>query len=162
MIPRRLLDVVIGSSWRTFASDSHAAMADRTERILADLEWSYERREVEPTSGERTVFGAKEAVRFEIDDWTVTFTSVSYDPLLRVLMSVSSSGETKDRYRTTACIVDVRPISADNRSEIETLLRQLADELEADPWAIKHPRFSYSPLLRYKVKVLWRYWLTPA
>lgn len=162
MIPRSVLKFTIGSNWRTFAGDSHETMADRTERILSELGWTYERHETEPSSGERTVFGAEDAIRIEIDGWGVTYTSITYDPLLRVLLSVSSSGETKERYKKTACIVDVRPITEENRSDIETLLQRLAADLDDEPWAITHPRFSYSPLLRYKVKLLWRYWLSPA
>lgn len=163
MISRTLLGLLIGRSWRTFVGTSQDDLVDAVDRTLTDLEWSYDRESTDPASGERAIFGADDATRFELADeeWALTITSVSYDPLLRAFMALSSSGSTKSKYTKTACLIDVRPLSPDDEPQIQRLLRRLCDELEDDPWSIDHPRFRYSPLLRYKVKVLWQYWLSP-
>jgi hypothetical protein len=163
MIPRPLLGILIGRTWRTFVGTSHDELSDAIDDTLTELEWSFDRQVTDPASGERAIFGAEEATRFELADeaWALTVTSVSYDPLLRAFMSLSSSESTKSKYTKTACIIDVRPLSSADEPQIRRFVRRLSDELDEDPWSINHPRFAYSPLLRYKVKLLWRYWLTP-
>ena len=164
MIPRSILGRLIGRTWRTFVGTSHDELSDTVEQTLTDLGWAYDRKSTEPASGERSIFGAEDATRFELADeeWALTVTSVSYDPLLRGLLSLSASGDTKSKYTTTACLIDVRPLSKGAEPRVEVLLQEIAASLETDPWSIDHPRFNYSPLLRYKVKLLWQYWLSPA
>lgn len=163
MIPRTLLSILIGRTWRTFVGTSHDELSDTIDRTLTELEWSFDRQATDPASGEQAIFGAEEATRFELADqeWALTVTSVSYDPLLRAFMALSSSESTKSKYTKTACIIDVRPISREAEPQIRQFVQHLFDELNEDPWSINHPRFAYSPLLRYKVKLLWRYWLSP-
>ncbi|MFC4540993.1 hypothetical protein ACFO5R_03500 [Halosolutus amylolyticus] len=162
MIPHTVLKILIGRTWRTFVGTSHDELVDAVDRTLTDLERSYDREPTDPASGERAIFGARDATRFELadGDWALTITSVSYDPLLRAFLAIGSSGSTKSKYTNTACILDVRPISNEDEPQIRTVLQRLSEELDAEPWSIEHPRFAYSPLLRYKVKLLWRYWLS--
>ncbi|TYL35957.1 hypothetical protein CV102_25110 [Natronococcus pandeyae] len=163
MIPRTLLGILIGRTWRTFVGTSHDELSDTIDRTLTELGWSFDRQSTDPASGERAIFGAEEATRFELADeeWALTVTAVSYDPLLRAFMSLSSSESTRSKYTETACIIDVRPLSTEDKPQIRQFIRRLSDKLTEDPWSINHPRFAYSPLLRYKVKLLWQYWLPP-
>lgn len=154
-----VLNSVFGDSWKTFIGGSPQELEGTTDDLLDDLNWEFSRYWESPTATERTMYGAKEKIRYEIGDgeFSVSFTSVSFDPLLRAFGPLMVSEEKLREYRNSASIINVKPIADEER--VSQFLRGLDDRMDRDPWEISHPRFAFSPLLRAKVRVYWTYWL---
>jgi hypothetical protein len=107
------------------------------------------------------VFGAEEATRIRIEEkgFAVTVTSVTEDLLLRTALRVLSSEPTIRKRTGRLAIIDVRPIEPSERREVARFITALVARMEHPPWRIEHPRFRLAFLLRYKVWLLWKYWL---
>lgn len=149
------------SQWRTFISASEDELQEQIEMILSELGWSYRIQEEDLTRGEKVWFGSEETTSFEVSgvNITIEYFPVTYDPISNIALTFTSTEETIEQYEDSVCLIDIKPVNKKNNTAIATFLQSLSSELPNDPWDIDHPRFNTSPLLRYKVKVLWKYWL---
>jgi len=162
MLPRRLIRLLIGQRWRTFIGTSHSDAVDAIETTLLTLEWPYTREDApNPTSGERALFGSRDKVVFNVDEpnLRIECASVSVDPLMKLFLRVGSRQNTIDEFSNTVALLDIRPITAHTHAETAVFIQTLRSEFDTPPWDIHHPRFQYAPVLTYKVKLLWTYWL---
>lgn len=161
MTLRSLTGLFIGGSWRTFAGAGHDELTGHLDRALQELGWAFTRSAATPTGAERVVFGAERSTTFQLTEagLRVTVTSVGHDILLRGALRLVGTGDAAHRSRGRASIIDVRPIRRFNRRAVARLLVRIAKRLDREPWRVDHPRFRLAPLLRLKVRLMWRYWL---
>lgn len=158
---RAVLSIGIGEKWQTFAGVSYYDLCEQISSVLDDLRWKYESKVNNPTIGEHIMFGADKSKTYKIPskEITIELTSVTYDPLQRAFLNVVASSDTKNKYKDSVTIIKIFSVNEGNEDSIAEFIQQLVSDLDKDPWKISHPRFKYSPLLNYKVKVLWDYWL---
>lgn len=149
------------SQWRTFISASEDELQEQIEKTLSELGWPYQIQEKDLTSGEKVWFGSEQTTSFEVADVNITiaYFPVTYDPVSNIALTFTSTEDTIEQYEDSACLIDITPVTRENNTAITTFLQSLSVKLPSDPWDIEHPRFNTSPLLRYKVKILWKYWL---
>jgi hypothetical protein len=161
MIPRCLVGMLVRRRWRTFCGCSHDELVVRAEAALSELGLSCWIAKSTPTGAERSVFGAEQATRIRIEEmgFAVTVTSVTDDFLLRTALRIISSEATLSKRTGRLAIIDVRPIEPSERREVASFITALVARMEHPPWKIQHPRFRLAFLLRYKVRLLWKYWL---
>lgn len=155
------LTIRLRSRWRTFIGASESELRTALETALDELGWSYHRTADESTAGEQIWFGSEDSVTYEVTDpdLVVECIPVTFDAVSKFALRFTASEETVERYRESACLLDVSPTTPENEGDVAALVHALSAELSGDPWVVEHPRFSTAPLLRYKVKLLWRYWL---
>jgi len=158
---RAVLSIAIGGKWQTFVGVSYHDLSERISAVLDDLQWKYKSEENDPTIGEQIMFGADKSKTYSIysEEITIELTSVTYGPLQRSFLNVIASSDTKNKYKNSVAIIKILPANKGNKDTIAEFIQQLVSDLDKDPWEIPHPRFKYSPLLNYKVKVLWSYWI---
>lgn len=161
---RTVVRLIVGKKWQTFIGIPYDTLCERTDQVLEELQWEYESTSKEPNLGEDIVYGSEETKTYEISnkDVEITYTSVTYDPLQRIFLNVLSRSETREKYEHSTAIIRISPIREETKSDVQVFVQRLASEVETDPWKISHPRFKYSPLLKYKVKTLWKYWMESA
>ena len=132
------------------------------QATIDDLNWEYSTvQQSNPTSGERVLFGSTEQIVFELNDKNIRVKciSVSFDPLMKVFLQIGSNEETINKYSSSTSIIDIYPVNSNTHSEIALFVQKLCTNIDKKPWKIDHPRLQYSPILRYKIKLLWKYWL---
>lgn len=158
-ITRSLLRAAFGNSWKTFISGSLEELEEMTDVLIDDLNWGFNRYRESPTFAEGTIYGAGKKVRYEFDDqrFLISFTSVSFDPLLRAFGPLMMTEENLEEYRNSVSIINIEPIL--DKEHVSEFLCELTYRMDDHPWEISHPRFTFSPLLRAKVRVYWMYWL---
>jgi hypothetical protein len=160
-IGRTFLSYVIGSKWQTFIGTAYPELCDQSQVILDELGWEYRITDESVSTTEAVMFGSEDATEFNIlsPEFTIRTIPVTYDPLQRFVFGNVLSRETRDDYRNKATLVEISPITTETEPAVALFLQKLATATASDPWDIDHPRFHWSPLLRYKVRMLWRYWL---
>lgn len=161
-VGRKLLSFFIGSRWQTFIGEPQSALCERSRVLLDDCGWEYHVNDKPVTKGEAVMFGSDDATEFYVSSpaFTVRYVPVTYDPIQRFVVGIALSSDTIDEYKNTASLIQVSPITAETKPAVATFLQELAAEMDSDPWDIDHPRFHRSPFLRYKIRKLWKYWLT--
>lgn len=163
----RLVGRVVGSEWRTFCGCAPERFLALATDALDDLGYEYDVAEIETTAGERTLLGAEETGdRIDVSspaDFEVEVVRATSSPLTRVALSVVLTSEQRADATGDLSVVTIRRLDDENREHVARFVAGVVDESDRRPWDVSHHvGFRLAVLLRYKVKVLWTYWLRRA
>lgn len=161
---RRLLRLYIGRRWRTFCGLEREEFVALATEALEDLGYEYSLEELETTDGERFMLGAGEtgeeiAVESPVP-FTIQTVTAKSNPGVGFALKFFSPEEEREEMTSGACVVDLRDIDKTTRPYIARFVQRMFDLSDHPPWKVTHHvGFRLAFLLRWKIRVLWRYWL---
>jgi hypothetical protein len=160
----KLLTLLIRSRWRTFCGYSREEFAEHATATLDDLGYEYTVEPLDTTSGEEIMLGSggegdhivvTDPVSFEFDIVTATV-----DPLTGFAMKAMMTEDRVKSATSDLSVVTLTGIDGETRPAIARLFGHLVDRLDDPPWQVRHhASFRMAFFLRWKVAVLWKYWL---
>jgi len=160
----KLLTLLIRSRWRSFCGYSREDVFERATTTLDDIGYEYTVEPLDTTSGEEIMLGSgdegdhiavTDPVSFELDIVTATV-----DPLTGFTMKAMM---TEDRVKSATedlSVLTVSGIDSGTRPAIARFFGNLVDRFDDPPWQVRHhASFRMAFFLRWKVSVLWKYWI---
>lgn len=159
----KLLSSLIGSRWRTFCGFSQEAVLARTEKTLRELEYEYSVKDLPATAGERVMLGADGGDRVSISSpeaFDIDIIDATIDPLTGFGLQLFVAKDQREEMTSDLCVVDVSAVNEATRPVIAQFVKRFVELSERPPWRLTHHvGFRLAVLLRFKVRLLWQYWL---
>lgn len=163
----RIVGLFVRSRWRTFCGMSPAAFVEVATTALDELGYEYSTRELSTTSTERVMLGSDtEGELIEVDDpisFDIQVIKATGNPVTRATLGFFVSQARKEELYSGLSVVTFSGFSPDTRPAIGEFVRVLTEHCEKPPWNVDHHyHFRLAFLLRYKIGILWKYWLRVA
>jgi hypothetical protein len=160
---RKIGRLFIGKEWNTFASVSLEDLRQSLELVINELNYEYEYKEVDPSPMEKFMYGTnRPSFIFNIKNPVkirIKGINARGDPSLRIAFFLVGSSTTRQSLEGVS-LITISPLSVETEPHVKDIIQRLVKKLPKKPWDLKHhPRFRTSPLLLFKVKNKWKYWL---
>jgi len=159
----KLVELLIGSEWRTFCGFKPERFLALSTGVLDELEYSYSLEEVSTTSGERTMLGADQASKQIIVSDPATFkieiVRATADPITGAVTSLVLTPDRREEVTGELCVVDLSKVNDQTRNAMAVFINRVIAESDRPPWEVTHHiGFRLAVLLRMKVRLMWGYW----
>lgn len=160
----KLLSIYIGRRWRSFCGLDREEFVELATEALDDLGYEYTREEIETTSGEQFMLGAgdeaNEITVEEPEPFTIQVVTATANPGVGYALKFFATKEMRDEMTSGACVVDLRDVTEATRPHIARFMRAVIERSDHPPWKVTHHvGFRLAVLLRWKIRLLWKYWL---
>ena len=159
----KLLSSLIGSRWRTFCGFSQEAVLARTEQTLRELEYEFSIEDLPATTGERVMLGADGGDRVSVSSpeaFDIDIITATVDPLTGFGLQLFVAEDQREKLTSNLCVIDISDVNEGTRPSITRFIKRFVELSERPPWRLTHHiGFRLAVLLRFKVRLLWQYWL---
>lgn len=160
----KLVSLFIGRRWRTFCGMDRKEFVEIATASLDDLGYEYSHEELDTTDGERFMLGADatgDQIKVESPvTFTVQTVTAKSNPGVGFALKFFSTEEKREEMTSGACVVDLQTIDETTRSHMAQFMQQVIEQSDRPPWKVTHHvGFRLAFLLRWKIRILWKYWL---
>lgn len=160
----KLLSIYIGRRWRSFCGLDREEFVELATGSLADLGYEYTHERIETTGGEQFMLGAgDEADQITVEaaePFTIQVVTAKANPGVGYGLKFFATKEMRDEMTSGACVVDLRDVTETTRPHIARFMRAVIERSDHPPWKVTHHvGFRLAVLLRWKIRILWKYWL---
>lgn len=160
----KLLSLYIGRRWRSFCGLDRAEFVELATDTLDDLGYGYTHEETDTTSGEQFMLGAgDEADEIAVDapePFTIQVVTAKANPGVGYGLKFFSTKEMREEMTSGACVVDLQDVTGATRPYMARFMRAVIERSDHPPWKVTHHvGFRLAVLLRWKIRILWKYWL---
>ncbi|ELY37754.1 hypothetical protein [Natronorubrum tibetense] len=161
---RKLLSLYIGSRWRSFCGIDRDEFTELAIETLDELEYDYTHEVTETTSGEKYMLTAgDEKVEIAIkapEQFTIQVVTAKANPGVGYALKFFSTKEMREEMTSNACVVDIQDVTKTTRPRIAQFMQRVIEQSDHPPWKVTHHvGFRLAFLLRWKIRILWKYWL---
>lgn len=161
---RKLLSLYIGRRWRSFCGIDREEFVELATETLNDLGYEYTREVVDTTSGEKHMLGAgdeRDEITVEApEQFTIEIVTAKANPGVGYALKFFSTQEMRQEMTSGACVVDIQDVTKATRPHIARFMQRVIERSDHPPWKVTHHvGFRLAFLLRWKIRILWKYWL---